>query len=56
MLSDSDDAEEKTDTTTMDCSDKTYVLIKTDGDHQAQENIVVDKTPEVELGLITTLG
>ncbi len=54
MLSESDDAEEKTDTTTMDSTDKTYTPIITDGDRQAQETMVIEKLPEVELGPITT--
>ncbi len=54
MLSESDDAEEKTDTTTIDSTDKTNAPIITGMEHQAQENIEVDKSPEFELGLITT--
>ncbi len=54
MLSESDDGGEKIDTTTMDSTDKTNAPIITDGDCQAHETMVVEKLPEVELGLITT--
>ncbi len=53
MLSESDDTKEKTYTTTIDSTEKSDATIITDGDHRAQENLEVDKSPELELGLIT---
>ncbi len=53
MLSDSDDAQGKTDTTIVDSTDKTNAPIITDRECEAQKPIEVDKTPEIELGFIT---
>ncbi len=54
MLSDSDDTQGKTNTTTVDSTDKTHAPIITDMEREAQEPIEVDKSLEIELGLITT--
>ncbi len=48
MLSDSDDTQGKTDTTTVDCTDKTHAPLITDREREAQEPIEVDKSPEIE--------
>ncbi len=54
MLSDSDDTQGKTDTTTVDSTDKTHAPIITDMECEAREPIEIDKSPQIVIGLITT--